>query len=92
VGNQGALRSSPPSLCSPRSQILQWYKQREYDVTPVHPRETELEGLQAVKSLSEVPQLASTSVSVITPPPVCICLFLPTNMSLQRAPRSRCPS
>jgi predicted CoA-binding protein len=51
-------------------QVLKWYKERALPVTPVHPRETELQGLSAVKTLDALPDLSSTAVSVITAPPV----------------------
>jgi predicted CoA-binding protein len=53
-----------------RTQVLKWYKERNLDVTPVHPRETELQGIPAVRTLAELPNLSTTAVSVITAPPV----------------------
>lgn len=51
-------------------QILKWYQARDKNVVPVHPKETEIEGLTPVKSLNELADPSQTSVSVITPPKV----------------------
>jgi predicted CoA-binding protein len=74
VGHKGPPASlSPPTLSLTVTiglQVLKWYKERALSVTPVHPRETELQGLSAVKTLDALPDLSSTAVSVITAPPV----------------------
>ncbi|KIY67895.1 NAD-P-binding protein [Cylindrobasidium torrendii FP15055 ss-10] len=48
------------------TKVLQWYQARNLDVTPVHPKETELEGIPAVQKLSDLKDPEHTSVSVIT--------------------------
>ncbi|EPQ57145.1 NAD P-binding protein [Gloeophyllum trabeum ATCC 11539] len=54
------------------TKVLQWYLARSKPVTPVHPREVELEGLRTVPTLAELPEPARTSVHVITPPKVTL--------------------
>ncbi|KAF5351918.1 hypothetical protein D9756_007648 [Leucocoprinus leucothites] len=53
-------------------QILKWYQARNLDITPVHPKETELEGVATVSNLAGLPSPASTSVSIVTPPKVTL--------------------
>jgi predicted CoA-binding protein len=48
-------------------QILKWYKQRELDITPVHPKESELEGVPTVRTLADLPTPSKTGVSIVTP-------------------------
>ncbi|KAI5889076.1 NAD(P)-binding protein [Schizophyllum commune H4-8] len=57
------------------TKVLQWYKARDYKVTPVHPVEPELEGIPAVKTLADLPNPSQTSVSVITPAPITLKLL-----------------
>ncbi|KZW01831.1 NAD(P)-binding protein [Exidia glandulosa HHB12029] len=54
------------------TKVLRWYIDRSKEVTPVHPKEPELEGLKTVKALAALPDPAHTSVSVITPPAVTL--------------------
>ncbi|KAI9437687.1 NAD-P-binding protein [Lactarius indigo] len=48
------------------TKVLQWYLARNLTVTPVHPKESELEGVATVSSLADLPAPAETSVSIIT--------------------------
>jgi len=48
------------------TKVLKWYQVRNKDVTPVHPKENELEGIAAIRTLSELPNPTETSVSIIT--------------------------
>ncbi|KAF8635883.1 hypothetical protein AX15_000064 [Amanita polypyramis BW_CC] len=57
------------------SRVLKWYKQRSYKVTPVHPKESELEGIPTVASISDLPSPKETSVSIITPPKVTLSIL-----------------
>ncbi|KAJ7584068.1 NAD-P-binding protein [Mycena floridula] len=57
------------------TKVLKWYQQREKDVKPVHPKETELEGLETVKSLLDLANPSQTSVSIITPPKITLDLL-----------------
>ncbi|EPQ57146.1 NAD P-binding protein [Gloeophyllum trabeum ATCC 11539] len=57
------------------TKVLKWYKDRGKRVTPVHPREPELEDLPTVKSLSDLSVPQETAVSVITAPPITIGLL-----------------
>ncbi|KAJ4483907.1 CoA-binding protein [Lentinula aciculospora] len=57
------------------TKVLQWYKTREMSVTPVHPKEPELEGIAAVKSIEDLPSPSTTSVSIITPAKITLDLL-----------------
>ncbi|KAF8160707.1 CoA-binding protein [Crassisporium funariophilum] len=54
------------------TKVLNWYKARSFNVTPVHPKEKELEGLQTLSSLGGLPSPKETSISIITPPKVTL--------------------
>ncbi|EJD02677.1 NAD-binding protein [Fomitiporia mediterranea MF3/22] len=54
------------------SRVLRWYQTHDKTVTPVHPREIELEGLKTFETLEAVPEPSETAVSVITPPAVTL--------------------
>ncbi|KAK1231698.1 hypothetical protein PQX77_005184 [Marasmius sp. AFHP31] len=54
------------------TRVLKWYQARDIQVTPVHPVQTELEGLQTVKNVGELAAPTETSVSIITPAPVTL--------------------
>ncbi|KAF6763138.1 CoA-binding protein [Ephemerocybe angulata] len=57
------------------TKVLKWYKSRDYQVTPVHPKESELEEISALKAISDLPSPKETSISVITPPKVTLSLL-----------------
>ncbi|TFY71626.1 hypothetical protein EVG20_g1374 [Dentipellis fragilis] len=57
------------------TKVLKWYQVRDKTVTPVHPKESELEGLATVKTLADLESPAQTSVSIITPPKVTLGLL-----------------
>ncbi|KAG8701704.1 hypothetical protein FRC08_003940 [Ceratobasidium sp. 394] len=57
------------------TKVLKWYLAREIPVTPVHPKESELEGVNAVKSLKELESPKETSVSIITNPKVSLAIL-----------------
>lgn len=57
------------------TKILKWYKQRDYAVSPIHPKEAELEGIATLKSLAELKDPKSTSVSLVTPPKVTLAVL-----------------
>ncbi|KAF9527336.1 NAD-P-binding protein [Crepidotus variabilis] len=57
------------------TKVLQWYQHRKLDVTPVHPKEKELESLQTVTSVAELSSPTKTSISVITPPKVTLSVL-----------------
>ncbi|KAF8913696.1 NAD-P-binding protein [Mucidula mucida] len=48
------------------TKVLKWYQARSLEVTPVHPKEAELEGISTVQKLSELATPSKTSVSIIT--------------------------
>ncbi|TFL07526.1 NAD-P-binding protein [Pterulicium gracile] len=52
--------------------VLRWYLDRAKAVTPVHPKERELQGIATVSSIADLPVAYATSVSIITPPKVTI--------------------
>jgi len=59
------------------TKVLKWYQARDKVVTPVHPKNDELEGIRAVKTLSELPSPgpSQTSVSIITNPKITLGLL-----------------
>ncbi|KAA1471849.1 NAD-P-binding protein [Dentipellis sp. KUC8613] len=57
------------------TKVLKWYQVRDKTVTPVHPKESELEGLATVKTLADLESPTQTSVSIITPPKVTLGLL-----------------
>jgi len=48
------------------TKVLQWYLTRDLDVTPVHPKEGQLEGVKTVDAVQNLPEPDKTSISVIT--------------------------
>ncbi|KAI0759858.1 NAD-P-binding protein [Trametes elegans] len=54
------------------TKVLKWYQARSKDVTPVHPKEDELEGLKTVRAISDLSAPTETSISIITPPKVTL--------------------
>ncbi|KIP06102.1 hypothetical protein PHLGIDRAFT_19525 [Phlebiopsis gigantea 11061_1 CR5-6] len=54
------------------TKVLRWYLARSKDVIPIHPKETELEGVAVLHALADLPSPTQTSVSVITPPKVTL--------------------
>ncbi|KAF5321554.1 hypothetical protein D9619_001475 [Psilocybe cf. subviscida] len=54
------------------TRVLKWYQARSFDVTPVHPKEEELEGVRTLTSIAELPTPTVTSVHIITPPRVTL--------------------
>ncbi|KIJ60050.1 hypothetical protein HYDPIDRAFT_183787 [Hydnomerulius pinastri MD-312] len=57
------------------TKILQWYIARNKDVTPVHPVNSELEGLKTIKTIEELPSPKETALSIITPGRITIKLL-----------------
>ncbi|KAF9818137.1 hypothetical protein IEO21_02979 [Rhodonia placenta] len=57
------------------TKVLQWYLARDKTVTPVHPKEDELEGVKAVRALADLPDPSHTSVSIITNPKITLGLL-----------------
>jgi len=51
------------------NKVLRTYIQNNLNVHPVHPKETEIEGLQCYADLSSLPEIPK-GVSIITPPAV----------------------
>ncbi|KAF9452781.1 NAD(P)-binding protein [Macrolepiota fuliginosa MF-IS2] len=57
------------------TKILKWYQERKLKITPVHPKESELEGVTTVKSLKELVSPSETSVSIVTPAKVTLSVL-----------------
>ena len=56
-----------------RKPLQRWYQDRKLDVTPVNPKAGNIEGIDAVASLSDLTSPTNTpvlAVSIITPPAV----------------------
>ncbi|GAA97126.1 uncharacterized protein L969DRAFT_103009 [Mixia osmundae IAM 14324] len=54
------------------NKVLRWYQDAGLKVTPINPKESEIEGLQVTKTLKELTNPTTTSISVITPPAVTL--------------------
>lgn len=54
------------------TRVLKWYAEHGKDVTPVHPKENEIQGIAAVRALADLPDPTHTSVSVVTGPKVTL--------------------
>ncbi|KAG8990273.1 hypothetical protein FRB94_013504 [Tulasnella sp. JGI-2019a] len=54
------------------TKVLKWYLVRDKKVTPVHPKESELEGIKTLGSIADLPSPTTTSISIITPPKVTL--------------------
>ncbi|KAI0339973.1 NAD(P)-binding protein [Trametopsis cervina] len=57
------------------TKVLQWYVAHDKEVTPVHPKETEIQGIAAVRALADLPDPTNTHVSVITGPKITLGLL-----------------
>ena len=51
------------------NKVLRCYQQNDRQVIPVHPKEEQVEGVDCVASVADLPE-AVASVSIITPPTV----------------------
>jgi predicted CoA-binding protein len=56
------------------NKAVRAFRQQGFEVFPLNPRETEIEGLKAFKSISELP-IRPDKVSVYVPPPVLLKLL-----------------
>lgn len=54
------------------TRVLNWYKDRTLQVTPVHHKEAELEGLETISSIDLLRSPKETSISIVTPPKVTL--------------------
>jgi len=54
------------------TKVLKWYRNRNKDVTPIHPKEDELEGVSTIRSIADLSSPTETSISIITPPKVTL--------------------
>lgn len=57
------------------TKVLRWYLARDKEVTPVHPKEDELAGVTAIRTLAGLPDPTHTSVSIITNPKITLGLL-----------------
>lgn len=51
------------------NKVLRCYQQNDRRVTPVHPKEKQVEGLDCVSSVADLPEEVQ-SISIITPPQI----------------------
>ncbi|KAJ2961951.1 hypothetical protein NQZ79_g2833 [Umbelopsis isabellina] len=54
------------------NQVLRWYQNNNLQVTPINPREPNVEGLTSITSVSELPDPKNTGLSIITPPSITL--------------------
>ncbi|KAF7357849.1 NAD-P-binding protein [Mycena venus] len=57
------------------TKILNWYKTRNMNVQPIHPKETHLEGFETIPTVAELRSPTETSISIITPPKVTLSIL-----------------
>ncbi|KAJ6594478.1 NAD-P-binding protein [Mycena capillaripes] len=57
------------------TRILNWYKTRNMNVQPIHPKETHLENIETIPTVAELPAPTETSISIITPPKVTLSIL-----------------
>ncbi|KAH8916069.1 NAD-P-binding protein [Atractiella rhizophila] len=57
------------------NKVLKWYKAHNLSVTPINPKESEIEGISAIQSIDSLQNPKSTSLSVITPPKVTMTVL-----------------
>ncbi|KAK7005992.1 NAD-P-binding protein [Favolaschia claudopus] len=57
------------------TKILNWYKIRNMNVQPIHPKETHLEGIETIPTVAELRSPKETSISIITPPKVTLSIL-----------------
>lgn len=55
--------------------MLRWYKEHGLDTVAVHPKETSVEDLPTLSSVTDLSSPRQTSVSVITPPKVSLSVI-----------------
>ncbi|GAC76743.1 hypothetical protein PANT_22c00185 [Moesziomyces antarcticus T-34] len=61
------------------NKVLKWYQAHELDVTPIHPKEAEIEGLASQPDVARFLDAAGTSadkiaISVVTPPKISLAV------------------
>ena len=69
AGSSFAVAGASQDRSKYGNRVLRAYLERGYDVTPVNPKETEVEGLSCVATLAELPADLH-GLSIVTPPPV----------------------
>ncbi|KZO95657.1 NAD-P-binding protein [Calocera viscosa TUFC12733] len=57
------------------NKVFVWYLDHKKPVTPIHPKEASIEGVDTLKSLSGLPNPATTSISVVTPAKVTLAVL-----------------
>lgn len=57
------------------NKVLRWYQAHGLPVSPINPTQSEIEGLPAFKSISDLPSpFADLSISIITPPHISLAV------------------
>ncbi|KAJ7202265.1 hypothetical protein C8J57DRAFT_1016636, partial [Mycena rebaudengoi] len=51
-------------------QALKWLLEQRKDFVPINLKETEIQGLKCLKSISELPDLKNTAVCIVVKPNV----------------------
>ncbi|RUS18177.1 NAD-binding protein [Endogone sp. FLAS-F59071] len=54
------------------NKVLKWYIEHNKSVTPINPKDAEISGIPAKKSISELEHPTETAISVTTPPAVTL--------------------
>ncbi|PWN19051.1 NAD(P)-binding protein [Microstroma glucosiphilum] len=54
------------------NKVVRWYKDNDLPAIPINPKESSIEDLPSISSVSELKDAKQTSLSVITPPHVSL--------------------
>ncbi|KAJ7288391.1 CoA-binding protein [Mycena rebaudengoi] len=57
------------------TKILNWYKARDLSVQPIHPKESHLEDIPTITSVTELSRPTETSISIVTPAKVTLSIL-----------------
>jgi len=57
------------------NKVLRFYIDHARNVTPIHPKESSIEGISAITSLAQLPDPKTTAVSVVTPPKITLSVI-----------------
>ncbi|KAG6820805.1 hypothetical protein H0H93_011099 [Arthromyces matolae] len=57
------------------NEVLRWYQARNLNVVPIHPKESEVEGLETVADITKLTAPSTTALSIITPPRITLAVL-----------------
>lgn len=71
-GFKGPFPPTSGRMFANLSTVFQWYINHNIPATPINPKKPTILNIQALASISELPEPSSTSLSIITPPKVTL--------------------